>query len=101
MVEKRKVPYVCHILVCSNDRQGKRKSCGDGNPSGIRSGLKDAIKDRGWKGRVRVSTTGCMGLCNKGPNVILYPQGVWITGVSEDDIAGILEQVDMYVEHGA
>ena len=95
MTEVQKPPYVYHILVCTNDRQGKGKSCADGDASGIRSRLKSEIKDRGWKGRVRVSQTGCMGLCGKGPNVILYPQNQWFSGVTEADVPDIVGTLDL------
>ena len=95
MSEMQKTPYDCHILICTNDRKGERKSCADGNATGIRSRLKSEIKDKGWQGRIRVSQTGCMGLCAKGPNVILYPQNLWFSGTTEADIPEILAEIDL------
>jgi len=95
MSKAQEAPYACHIFVCTNDRGGKGKSCEDGNASAVRSRLKAEIKDRGWKGRVRVSQTGCMGLCGKGPNIILHPQNRWFSGVSEADIPEILTEVGL------
>lgn len=86
-------PFVCHIFVCVNDRHGERKSCADGNSPTVKDYLKDQVEQRGWKGRVRVSHSGCMGLCAKGPNVMLYPQGVWFSGVSLQDGDRILDEV--------
>ena len=94
MSDIQKAPYTCQIFVCTNDRHGKKKSCADGNASAVRSRLKAEIKDRGWKARVRVSQSGCMGLCMKGPNVILYPENVWFSGVTETDIPDILAKVE-------
>ena len=86
-------PYSCHIFVCTNDRQGKRKSCADGGSVNVRSALKEECKKRGWFGKVRVSQCGCMGLCERGPNVILYPQKIHFSEVAIEDIPGILEKV--------
>ena len=97
MPEPQEAPYACQIFVCTNDRHGKKKSCADGDSSAIRSLLKAQIKDRGWKGRVRVSQSGCMGLCMKGPNVILYPENLWFSGVTEADIPEILAKVEPLV----
>jgi (2Fe-2S) ferredoxin len=87
-------PYACHLFVCINDRKGARKSCADGNSTEVRRRLKQAVADNGWKPRVRVSQCGCMGLCTDGPNVILYPQGTWFSGVSESDVETILAAVE-------
>lgn len=94
MSQVQEAPYVCHILVCTNDRQGKKKSCADGSALAVRSRLKAEIKDRGWRGRVRVSQSGCMGLCMKGPNVILYPENLWFSGVTESDVPDIIAKIE-------
>ncbi len=94
MSEPQKGPYRCHVFVCTNDRGGRRKSCADGNSPEVRKRLKQAVAEKGLKPRVRVSQCGCMGLCTDGPNVLLYPQGVWFSGVSEADVERILAVVE-------
>ncbi|HDZ90512.1 MAG: (2Fe-2S) ferredoxin domain-containing protein [Deltaproteobacteria bacterium] len=98
MAEKGKAPFVCHIFVCTNDRGGKRKSCADNNSRQVRSRLKEIVNDRGWKGKARVSQSGCMGLCAKGSNVIIYPQGIWFSGVLPEDVEEIAATVVGIVE---
>ena len=100
MPERYESPYATHVFVCTNDRGGERKSCADNDSPSVKTLLKEAVNARGWKGRVRVSTSGCMGLCAKGSNVILYPQRIWFSGVLPEDvekivgaIAGILGDV--------
>lgn len=94
MATQNKSPYICHIFVCTNDRHGVRKSCADGNSPDIRAALKKAVADKGWKGKVRVSASGCLGLCEHGPNVILYPQQIWLSGVTAEDVSGIVEKIE-------
>jgi (2Fe-2S) ferredoxin len=98
MPEEQTAPYICHIFVCTNDRHGERKSCAEGNSPAVLSLLKDEAKNRGWTGQVRVSQCGCMGLCMKGPNVLLYPQKIWFSGVTESDVPVILAKVDSMLE---
>ena len=93
-MKMRKSPYKCHIFVCTKSRGGERKSCGDADAAGIKAALKQAIGDRGWKGSVRVSDSGCLGLCEMGPNILLYPQQIWFSGVGPDHVAAILERVE-------
>jgi len=88
-------PYRCHIFICVNDRGGTRKSCADGNSKEIAARLKEAVKARGFpSGAVRVSQSLCLGLCDLGPNVLLYPQRTWFHHVTPDDIDRILAAVD-------
>jgi (2Fe-2S) ferredoxin len=87
-------PYRCHIFICVNDRQGARKSCADGGRGpAIKDILKEQVAARGWKGQVRVSQSGCMGLCERGSNVMIYPQGLWFSAVTPTDTDAILEEV--------
>ena len=97
MASKNESPYVCHIFVCTNDRRGQRKSCADGNSPLVRAALKEEIAKRSWKPRVRVSQSGCLGLCGDGPNVILYPQKVWFSEVSPSDVSEIIAKVEEFL----
>ncbi len=93
-MEQNTAPYTCHIFVCTNDREGKRPSCADGDSPAIRKDLKAGVKKRGWSGKVRVSQCGCLGLCQKGPNVIIYPQKEWFSSVCQTDTDTILSKLE-------
>lgn len=94
MSAKQESPYVAHVFVCTNDRGGARKSCADNDSPSVKARLKEAVHGRGWKGKVRISTSGCMGLCAKGSNVMLYPQKVWFSGVMPEDVDSILSTIE-------
>lgn len=94
MPEQTESPYVAHVFVCTNDRKGERKSCADNNSPLVKSKLKDAVYAKGWKGKVRVSTSGCMGLCADGSNVMIYPQRIWFAGVRPADVDKILAAIE-------
>lgn len=98
MPNQNESPYVSHIFVCTNDRKGESKSCSDNNSQLIKSKLKDAVSEKGWKGKVRVSTSGCMGLCATGPNVMIHPQKVWFSEVSPDDLDEIVSTIERIME---
>ncbi len=91
---QKESPYVSHVFVCTNDRGGKRKSCADNNSQLIKSKLKDAVNEKGWKGKVRISTSGCMGLCARGSNVMIYPQKEWFSEVVPDDVDEIVSTLE-------
>ena len=94
-MKKSATPYCCHIFVCANTRENNPENPGCGAKGGgtLKAALKQEIKTRGWKGSVRVSTTGCMGLCGTGPNILLHPQGIHFSGVTQNDLSEILSTV--------
>jgi (2Fe-2S) ferredoxin len=38
-----------------------------------------------------------MGLCGKGPNVLIYPQKVWFSETTIGDIGKVVETVDGFL----
>jgi (2Fe-2S) ferredoxin len=98
MASKSESPYFCHVFVCTNDRHEKRKSRADGDSHSMRSFLKQEIYNRGWKGRIRVSQSGCFGLCESGPNVLIYPQQFWYSNVTREDLEKIIAQIETIIE---
>ena len=93
-MSEENTPYVCHVFICTNDRQGERRSCADADGRQIREILKTQVAERGWKPKVRVSQSGCLGLCARGPNVMIYPQGIWYSGVTVEGCKEILERIE-------
>ncbi|MGD9947312.1 MAG: ferredoxin [Desulfobulbus sp.] len=103
MDNRNESPYIAHVFVCTNDRGGIRKSCADNNSVSVKAQLKEAVNGRGWKGKVRISTSGCMGLCTQGPNVMIYPQKIWLSAVTSeqvDNILALLEELIAAHEQG-
>nr|WP_321464430.1 (2Fe-2S) ferredoxin domain-containing protein [uncultured Desulfobulbus sp.] len=83
-------PYFAHVFVCTNDRGGVRKSCADNDSALVKTRLKEAVNERGWQGKVRVSTSGCMGLCTQGANVMIYPLNIWLSAVTPEQVDSIV-----------
>ena len=94
MSNRNESPYIAHVFVCTNDRGGEKKSCADNNSQIVKSKLKEAVNEKGWKGKVRISTSGCMGLCARGSNVIIYPQKIWFSEVLPDEVDEIISTIE-------
>jgi (2Fe-2S) ferredoxin len=92
-MNQRKSPYICHLFICVKSRGGERKSCGDHIGPQLKFMLKEAVKNQGWRGKVRVSDAGCLGVCESGPNIMIQPQGIWLSNVSKSDVQDIIELV--------
>jgi (2Fe-2S) ferredoxin len=97
-MKQRISPYTCHIFVCTKSRNGEKKSCGDSNAFDLKASIKKEIKNRGWKGTVRVSDSGCLGICASGPNIMIYPQQIWLSAVSPADLPEIIQIVENIIE---
>lgn len=91
-MEKRETPFTCQVFICVNDRDGERKSCADDGGQTIKDLLKAKLKPLKSSG-VRVSQSGCLGICETGPNVMIYPQKVLFTHVAPDDVDAIVAEV--------
>jgi (2Fe-2S) ferredoxin len=97
-MEEHESPYKCHLFVCIKSRGGERKSCGDGDNATLKAVLKAEIRNRGWKELVRISESGCLGLCGDGPNIMIHPQQIWLSAVTLADIPGILQTLEDIVQ---
>ncbi len=98
MTELRQTPYICHVFVCTNDRGGVRKSCADVDRPSIRATLKKKIAQRGGKPRVRLSRSGCLGLCARGANVVIYPQRIRFPDVTGGNIPVTVQKIEEILE---
>lgn len=89
-------PYDRVILVCVNERIPEEgPSCAPRGAVEIARALKERVKARGLKGRVRVSRTLCLGRCEFGPNIAVFPDNVWFRAVTPADLDAILEQLSL------
>lgn len=89
-----------HIFICTSSRPGgqQRGACHSRNSVYLMESFLEGIEERGLGGEVFVTNTGCLGFCDKGPVVIVYPDNVWYGNVSIDDVADILEE---HIEGGS
>lgn len=81
-----------HIFVCGSFRvAGEPKgACHRKDSTTLIQYLQTEIADRSMDD-VLVSSTGCMNLCERGPLVVVYPEGHWYGEVNEEKIDTILD----------
>ena len=94
-MKSEKVPFQKTVFVCTNARAEGRVACGNPGRGGLElcESLKNGVKKLGLKGKVRVARTGCLDLCEQGPNVFLYPDGQWLSGIEPADAECILKKL--------
>jgi (2Fe-2S) ferredoxin len=87
-----KLYYEKHIFVCENSReQGKRVSCGWSNSKEIREYLKLKVKEVLPEKKIRVNTSGCLDRCEVGPVLVVYPEGLWFSLKTKEDVDQFVE----------
>lgn len=88
------MPYQRQIFVCTNNNMGEKASCGDHNAEEVFRQLRQYAKDKGLHPKIRVAQAKCLGQCARGVNIMVYPENVWHSDVSLDDVPAIAE---MYI----
>ena len=58
----------------------------------VGAALEQALELQGMQASVEMKTTGCPGLCDRGPLVTIYPQGIFYTKVIPEDCSEIISQ---------
>ncbi|WP_459476419.1 2Fe-2S ferredoxin [Clostridium saccharoperbutylacetonicum] len=83
-----------HIFVCASCRvNGIQKGmCYSKDSVKVVQKFMEEVEDRDLINEVMVTNTGCLGVCNKGPVVVVYPEGTWYGNVTVDDVERIVEE---------
>lgn len=87
-----KIPYEKQIFVCTNDRKGESPSCGDHQGEAVFKELRRIAKERGFHPRFRVAQAKCLGQCNQGVNIMVYPENIWYKAVRLEDVEALAEK---------
>ena len=84
--------YEAHVFCCTNRRPAghPRGCCADKGSEALRDYMKGRARELGLK-KVRINNSGCLDRCELGPNMVIYPEGVWYTYRNKADIDEILE----------
>ena len=89
--------YSRHIFMCTNVRpEGHPRGCCSaraaeaGGVDKLRAYMREKAKELGVE-NIRCNAAGCLDRCEFGPNMVIYPEGVWSRYESTQDIDEILE----------
>ncbi|MBI3393029.1 MAG: (2Fe-2S) ferredoxin domain-containing protein [Nitrospirae bacterium] len=85
--------YTHHLFMCMNERPASdpRGSCTARGAGPLMEHLKVRAKEMDLPG-VRANKAGCLDACDRGPSLVVYPEGVWYTVRTTADIDRILEE---------
>ncbi len=89
-----------HVFFCTNQRAPGEGCCNDFGAQKMRDYVKDKVKALRLSTetrRIRINSAGCMGRCENGPVLVVYPDSVWYTYVDESDLDEIITE---HLQHG-
>ncbi|MBQ9066296.1 MAG: NAD(P)H-dependent oxidoreductase subunit E, partial [Clostridia bacterium] len=78
--------YRSHVLVCGGT------GCASSGSGQILENFKTQIAEKGLSDEVAVVQTGCHGLCALGPIVVVYPEAVFYSQVTAEDVPEIVSE---------
>ncbi|NLG73539.1 MAG: NADH-quinone oxidoreductase subunit NuoF [Chloroflexi bacterium] len=78
--------YRSHVLVCADPE------CISRGALALEDALQDELVAQGLIDEVQVLETSRLGGCSSGPEIMVYPEGVHYSGLTEDDIPFLVEE---------
>ncbi len=75
-----------HVLVCAG------AGCVSSGCKAVEESLIQSVKKLGLADEVRIIETGCMGPCDMGPAIVVYPEGVFYRKLKPEDAPIIVEE---------
>ena len=78
--------YRAHVLVCGGT------GCSSSGSATLIERFNEKIKENGLEKEVKVIRTGCFGLCEAGPVVIVYPEGTFYSRVKPENVDEIVTE---------
>ncbi len=78
--------FRAHVLICSGT------SCHSFGSNEIKEALIEELNKRGLAREVKVVETGCLGMCQYSPNMVVYPEAVMYCSVKPEDIPELVEE---------
>ena len=85
-------PFKYHVYVCAQKKMEGVTACSAAGARETLAALRDEIAALGLETDARVNTCGCLGVCGKGPNLVVYPDGAWYSGVGPEEAREIARE---------
>jgi (2Fe-2S) ferredoxin/2-polyprenyl-3-methyl-5-hydroxy-6-metoxy-1,4-benzoquinol methylase len=83
-------PFRYHVFVCNQEKPEGVPCCSANGSGAVIEALRGEIAAQSLGDQVQVTLCGSLGVCERGPNLVVYPEGVWYSGVRPEDVAEIV-----------
>jgi (2Fe-2S) ferredoxin/predicted O-methyltransferase YrrM len=81
-----------HVFICNQKKPEGAPSCTARGSEAVIEALRREIMAQGLGNDIQITTCGSIGLCERGPNMIVYPDGIWYSGLTSENISEIVRE---------
>ncbi|MDR2461362.1 MAG: (2Fe-2S) ferredoxin domain-containing protein [Deltaproteobacteria bacterium] len=83
-----------HVLICGGGKLvgDKKGTCNSRDSQGLVKKLMRELEDRDLDSETIVSVTTCFGICDKGPIMVIYPEGKWYSEITSEKLVDIIDE---------
>jgi len=74
------------ILICAGG------ACISAGEKSVKDALQDLLKEYALDSVVKIIETGCMGACDLGPIIIVYPEGIFYQKLTPENVRRVVEE---------
>ena len=78
--------YRSHVLICGGT------GCASSASADVAIAFEKLVADNGLDNEVKIVRTGCFGLCEMGPVVVIYPEGAFYCRIKPSDVETIVSE---------
>ena len=85
--------FAHHIFCCTNKREPghTRGCCAEKDAEALRDYMKARAKELKIPS-TRINNAGCLDRCELGPTMVIYPEGIWYSCKTKEDIDEVLRE---------
>jgi (2Fe-2S) ferredoxin len=84
-------PYRYHVFICDQKKPEGIPCCAARGSEATLDALRKQVAAHGLMDDVQITLCGSLGACERGPNLVVYPEGVWYSGVRPEDVPELVE----------
>jgi (2Fe-2S) ferredoxin/precorrin-6B methylase 2 len=85
-------PFRYHVFACEQRKPDGLPCCSARGSLAVIEALRREVATQGLLDTVQVTACGSIGLCERGPNLVVYPDGVFYSGVQPSDVPEIVRE---------
>jgi (2Fe-2S) ferredoxin/2-polyprenyl-3-methyl-5-hydroxy-6-metoxy-1,4-benzoquinol methylase len=83
-------PFRYHVFVCDQRKSEGVPCCATRGSATVIEALRQEVAAQGLANDVQITACAPLGLCDRGPNMIVYPEGIWYSSVMPQDVPEIV-----------
>lgn len=85
-------PFRRHVFACEQRKPDGLPCCAARGSAAAIEALRREVAAQGLLETVQITTCGSLGLCERGPNLVVYPEGIFYAGVTPADVPEIVRE---------